>query len=100
MSAVLGIVSLKEEKNFHKYHRVLSLVEWCVLEAARILLQLLSACFLPAGPVIAAIDQTLERRRGREIAQRGIYTLFSPVTLLADRLHRKGKLPCGHGCLG
>ncbi len=47
VSAVLGIVSLKEEKNFHKYHRVLSLVEWCVLEAARILLQLLSACFLP-----------------------------------------------------
>jgi hypothetical protein len=73
VSAVLRILGLKEEKNFHKYHRVLSLVEWRALEAARILLKLLLACFLPAGPVIVGIDQTLARRRGSMIAQRGIY---------------------------
>ncbi len=73
VSAVLRILGLKEEKNFHKYHRVLSLVEWRALEAARILLKLLLACFLPAGPVIVGIDETLERRWGRRIAQRGIY---------------------------
>jgi hypothetical protein len=66
-------VGLREEKKFHKYHRVLSLVEWSALEAARILLELLLACFLPAGPVIVGIDETLERRWGRKIAQRGIY---------------------------
>ncbi len=73
VSAVLRIVGLREEKNFHKYHRVLSLVEWSALEAARILLELLLACFLPVGPVIVGIDETLERRWGRKIAQRGIY---------------------------
>jgi hypothetical protein len=66
-------VGLKEEKNFHKYHRVLSLVEWSALEAARILLKLLLACFLPVGPVLIGIDETLERRWGQKIAQRGIY---------------------------
>ena len=73
VSAVLRILGLKEEKRFHKYHRVLSLVEWSALEAARILLKLLLACFLPAGPVVVGIDETLERRWGRMIAQRGIY---------------------------
>jgi hypothetical protein len=73
ISAVLRIVGLKDEKRFHKYHRVLSLVEWSALEAARILLKLRLACFLPAGPVIVGIDETLERRWGRQIAQRGIY---------------------------
>jgi hypothetical protein len=73
VSSVLRIVGLKEEKRFHKYHRVLSRVEWSGLEAGRILLQLLLACFLPAGPVIVGIDETLERRWGRKIAQRGIY---------------------------
>jgi hypothetical protein len=73
VSAVLRIVGLKAEKNFHKYHRVLSLVEWSALEAARIVLKLLLGCFLPAGPVIVGIDETLERRWGRMIAQRGIY---------------------------
>ncbi len=73
VSAVLRILGLKEEKNFHKYHRVLSLVEWRALEAGRILLKLLLACFLPVGPVIVGIDETLERRWGRRIAQRGIY---------------------------
>jgi len=73
VSAVLRILGQKAEKNFHKYHRVLSLVEWSALEAARILLKLLLACFLPVGPVIVGIDETLERRWGRRIAQRGIY---------------------------
>lgn len=73
VSAVLRVLGLKQEKNFHKYHRVLSLVEWRALEAARILLKLLLASFLPVGPVIVGIDETLERRWGRRIAQRGIY---------------------------
>jgi hypothetical protein len=62
VSAVLRILGLKAEKNFHKYHRVLSLVEWRALEAGRIVLKLLLACFLPVGPVVVGIDETLERR--------------------------------------
>jgi hypothetical protein len=52
---------------------VLSLVEWSALEATHILLELLLACFLPVGPVVVGIDETLERRWGGKIAQRGIY---------------------------
>ncbi len=73
VSAVLRILGMRDEKRFHKYHRVVSLVEWRALEAARIVLKLLLACFLPAGPVTIGIDETLERRWGRRIAQRGIY---------------------------
>lgn len=73
VSSVLRIMGLSEEKRFHKYHRVLSLVEWSALAAARVLLLLLPACFLPAGEVIIGIDETLERRWGKMIRQRGIY---------------------------
>ncbi len=73
ISSVLQIMGLREEKRFHKYHRVLSLVEWSALGASRILLLLLLACFLPAGEIIVGIDETLERRWGKMIKQRGIY---------------------------
>jgi hypothetical protein len=70
---VLRILGLKEEKRFHKYHRVLSLVDWSALQAAHLLLKLLLACFLPSGPVVVGIDETLERRWGHQIKARGIY---------------------------
>jgi DDE superfamily endonuclease len=71
--AVLRIVGLSREQNFHKYHRVLSLAHWSGLQAARILLGQLLDCFLPVGPVVVGIDETLERRWGSKIKKRGIY---------------------------
>src|SRR5687767_8212692 len=62
--AVLRIVGLSREQHFHKYHRVLSLVNWSGLQAARLLLNQLLDCFLPDGPVVIGIDETLERRWG------------------------------------
>jgi hypothetical protein len=70
---VLRIVGLSREQNFHKYHRVLSLAHWSGLQAARILLGQLLDCFLPVGPVVVGIDETLERRWGSKIKKRGIY---------------------------
>jgi hypothetical protein len=64
---------LSGEKNFHKYHRVLSLSSWSAHKASLLLLGQLLSCLLPAGPVIVGIDETLERRWGSKIAQRGIY---------------------------
>jgi len=72
VSAVLPIPGLKEEKNSHKYLPVLSLVEWSALEAAGMLLKLLLAYFLPVGPVILVINETLERHWVQKIAQRDI----------------------------
>ena len=73
VSALLRIVGLSREKNFHKYHRVLSLSCWSAHKASLLLLKQLLNCFLPQGAVLVGIDETLERRWGRKIAQRGIY---------------------------
>lgn len=73
VSALLRIMGLSGEKNFHKFHRVLSLACWSAHKASLQLLTGLLSCFLPQGPVIVGIDETLERRWGSKIAQRGIY---------------------------
>jgi len=40
---------------------------------ARTLLTMILDRFLPAGPVVIGIDDTIERRWGRKIAARGVY---------------------------
>jgi hypothetical protein len=71
--SLLRIVGLSKMQNFHKYHRVLSLVTWSGLKAARLLLGQLLDCFLADGPVVVGMDETLERRWGSKIKKRGIY---------------------------
>jgi hypothetical protein len=71
--AVLHVMGLGQEKHFHKYHRVLSHARWSALQGARILLLQLLNCFLPCGPVVVGVDETLERRWGARIKKRGIY---------------------------
>jgi len=73
ITSALRIMGLSHEQNYHKYHRVLSLVKWSALKGARILLNQLLDCFLPQGPVLVGLDETLERRWGRKISKRGIY---------------------------
>jgi hypothetical protein len=67
VSAVLRIMGLSNEQQYHKYHRVLSLSKWSCLKGARILLHQLLDCFLGDGPVVIGIDETLERRWGSKI---------------------------------
>lgn len=71
ISSVLHILGMSKEKNFHKYHRVLSLAKWSALKAARILLSQLLSCLLPEGPIVLGIDETLERRWGSKITKIG-----------------------------
>jgi hypothetical protein len=73
ISSLLHILGLSQEQNFHKYHRVLSLAHWSALAGARLLLRQLLSCFLPNGPVVVGLDETLERRWGARIKKRGIY---------------------------
>ncbi len=73
VTSALRVVGLSEERNFPKYHRVLSLSKWSARKAAKILLGQLLDCFLPAGPVVVGIDETIERRWGPKIKARGIY---------------------------
>ena len=73
VASVLRITGLAGERRFVNYHRVLSRAAWRPRAAARLLLGLLIAAFVPAGPVVLGIDDTIERRRGKRIAAKGIY---------------------------
>lgn len=58
---------------FSAYHRVLSRARWSCRGAARVLLVLLVERFVPQGPVVVGLDDTIERRWGPKIEARGIY---------------------------
>ena len=73
VTAVLRIVGLGRQPAWHKYHRVLSRVKWSARAASRLLLGQLVSTFLPVGPLVFGLDETLERRWGPRIAARGIY---------------------------
>ena len=73
ITAMLSVVGLSQAPTFTNYHRVLNRNRWCSREVARRLLRLLVTAFMPAGPVIIALDDTLERRWGARIKARGIY---------------------------
>jgi DDE superfamily endonuclease len=72
VSSALGAMGLDQHKTFHRYHRVLSRAKWSTMEASRILLDSLVEAFVPEGPLVVGVDETLERRQGRRIAAKGI----------------------------
>jgi len=73
VASLLRIAGLSRERHFVNDHRVLSRAAWCPHAGARILLGLLVDTFVPHGPMVIAIDDTIERRRGRRIKAKGIY---------------------------
>lgn len=73
VTSLLRITGLSRERRFVNYHRVLSRARWSERGAARLLLGLLLAAFVPSGPVLLGIDDTIERRRGKRITAKGIY---------------------------
>src|SRR5215210_8699456 len=73
VSSALRAMGLDQHKSFHRYHRVLSRAVWSSKEASRILLDSLVEAFVPEGPLVVGVDETLERRRGKRIAPKGIY---------------------------
>jgi hypothetical protein len=73
VASALRAAGLGHAPGFAGYHRVLSHARWSGLALAERLLALLLAAFAPDGPVVVALDDTLERRWGRRIRARGIY---------------------------
>ncbi|MDQ3310236.1 MAG: transposase [Gemmatimonadota bacterium] len=73
VGSILRITGLCRERRFVNYHRVLNRAAWSGRAAARVLLGLLLAAFVPAGPVLLGLDDTIERRRGKRISAKGIY---------------------------
>src|SRR3972149_2937782 len=74
VTSVLRVMGLSNEQQFQNYHRVLNRAEWSPLAASQILLGLLVTAFSVAGvPLVVAADETLERRKGDQIADKGVY---------------------------
>ncbi len=73
VASLLRIAGLSRERHFVNYHRVLSRAVWSPRAGARTLLGLIVEAFVPTGPIIMAVDDTIERRRGRCIRAKGIY---------------------------
>src|SRR5258708_32344044 len=73
VSSVLRTVGLTQLPNYQTDHRVLNRAVWSSLGASRILFGLLVATFVPAGPLVVGVDETIERRRGKRVTAAGIY---------------------------
>jgi len=73
VAAALRAMGLAHGKRFERYHRVLGRDRWSGLAVGRALLGLLVAAFVPSGPLVVGVDETVERRRGAKIAAKGIY---------------------------
>src|SRR6266705_2537024 len=74
VAAILRVMGCADEKQFQNYHRVLNRAKWSSRELSRVLLVLLVHLFVAGNePVLIGIDETIERRRGRKIAARGVY---------------------------
>jgi hypothetical protein len=71
VTAALRAVGRDHDAHFGPYHRVLNRAQWSPLRLSRLLLGLIVAtCLTPDAPLLLVIDETLERRRGRQIAWR------------------------------
>jgi DDE superfamily endonuclease len=71
---LLRSVGLRWEKNFPKYHRLLSQDKWSAKKLSGVLLRLVVNTFVAKGePIVAVMDDTIERRWGSQINKRGIY---------------------------
>lgn len=74
VTAALRVLGLKDDKQFQNYHRVLNRAKWSSLQVSRILLGLLVAAFSSAGvALVIGADETLERRRGKQIKAKGVF---------------------------
>ena len=101
VTSALSILGLRAVTGFTNFHRVLNRNRWSSRAAAKRLLHLLLGAFVPDGPVIIGIDETIERRWGAKIKARGIYrdpvrssrghfvlAALAPRALATDRLRR------------
>ena len=73
VSAALRVMGLADRPGFGRYHEVLSEARWDSRALARTLLRHLLDRLLPEGEVVIVPDDSIERRWGPHIRDRGIY---------------------------
>jgi hypothetical protein len=73
VTAALRATGRADDRHFQNVHRVLNRARWSCHQASCLLLRLLVAHLAATGPLLVGIDETLERRKGKKIAAKGIY---------------------------
>lgn len=74
VTEALRVMGLSQSRQFAQYHQVLNRAIWSPLELAQVLLRMLVKTFVPAEQALVfGIDDTIERRWGKQISARGIY---------------------------
>lgn len=72
------------EECFGRYHKFLSRDRYDLMQGGKILLDTLIETFCPDGPITIALDDTLERRRGKKIKAKGRFK--DPVDSSAGKI--------------
>jgi hypothetical protein len=72
VTATLRAMGLSAERRFERDHRVLNRARWSSRQGARILLGLLLGMLPAQVPIVVAVDETLERRKGARIRAKGM----------------------------
>ena len=73
ISACLRMTGRAGTPRFSSYHQILNRARWDPRAIANVLLLMIVQRFVPDGPIVIGLDDTIERRWGRKIAARGIY---------------------------
>ncbi len=73
ITSILRVLGKAQEPRFEKYHRVLNRDKWSCVLCAKILLGFLVALLPSSFSIIIAIDETIERRKGKKISAKGCY---------------------------
>jgi len=83
-------MGLGQTEQFQRYHRILNRAVWSGTEVSHVLLGVLVRTFVPSGPLVIGVDETLERRWGKKIAAKGIYR--DPVRSTQERFVKSSDL--------
>lgn len=74
ISTILRALGLNQDKGYCRFHRVLNRDKWNSLACAKTLLQQLITRFIKSDqPLFMLMDETLERRKGKQIQAKGWY---------------------------
>lgn len=73
VSGILRVMGLSQDHKYAMYQHVLSRAVWSGLAASAILLRGLLKTFDLGGDLVFGMDDTIERRRGENIAAKGSY---------------------------
>ncbi len=87
VSTALYVLGLQGRGDFALFHHVLNRTSWSSLAVSRVLLEQLVRHLVPRGPLLLAIDETLERRWGEKIEALGM-SRSAPPTATSSRPRR------------